>query len=80
MKPKEQAIKDFREMIRISWTRQRFTEREKENLDSMLLWVEQAERLTGNYNQRWEQLNNLYNAFLYALDYKALGWRESITA
>jgi len=43
----------------------------------MLSWMEQAERLTGNYNQRWEQLQSVYRAFLFALDYKAIGWREA---
>ncbi|MGE4353523.1 MAG: hypothetical protein AB7D36_05515 [Oscillospiraceae bacterium] len=76
MLPKEQAIADFKEMINLAWPLKRFTERERENLNNMLYWMEHAGRLTGNYNQRWEQLQSAYNAFLFALDYKAMGWRE----
>ena len=77
MKPKEQAIADFNEMIRRAWPVERFTEQERENLNKMLCWMEQGNRLSGNYNQRWEQLQSVYQSFLFALDYKAVGWREA---
>jgi hypothetical protein len=76
MKTKEQAIIDFKEMIFQAWPLVRFTDKERENFNNMLYWMEKADRLTGNYNQRWEQLQSVYQSFLYALDYKAIGWRE----
>ena len=75
MKPKEKAIEDFKEMINHAWPLKRFTVQERENFNNMLYWMERADRLFGNYNQRWEQLQSVYNAFLYALDYKPIGWR-----
>jgi len=76
MKEKEQAITDFKEMISHAWPIARFTGRERENFNNMLDWMEHADRLFGSYNQRWEQLQSVYQSFLYALDYKAIGWRE----
>lgn len=76
MKPKEQAIKDFKDMIQKSWTYEKFTQREQENYNNLLDCIENENRLIGNYKQRWDQLNNIYTAFLSALDYKPFGWRE----
>ncbi len=78
MKPKEQAIVDFKEMIFHAAPLLKFTERERENLNNMLDWMEHSNRLFGSYNQRWEQLQSVYQSFLYALDYKPLGWREEV--
>lgn len=74
MEFKEHAMKDFKNMIQKSWTYERFTQREQENFNNMLIEIEN--RLIGTYKQRWEQLNNIYTAFLSALDYKPFGWRE----
>lgn len=74
MEFKEHAIKDFKSMIQKSWTYERFTQREQENFNNMLIEIEN--RLIGNYKQRYDQLNNIYTAFLSALDYKPFGWRE----
>lgn len=74
MEIKEHAIKDFKSMIQKSWTYERFTQREQENFNSMIIEIEN--RLIGTYKQRWDQLNNIYTAFLSALDYKGMEWRE----
>lgn len=76
-KPKEQAITDFTEMIKNAWPLKRFTAQEKESFKSLLYWLEHSNRLTGNYDQRWEQAQTAYNAFLYAIDYKPIGWRDN---
>jgi hypothetical protein len=74
MKPKEQAIEDFKKMIYASWTFGKLTEKEKENLNKSFDFAEKSS-LIGNWKQRLNQLQAVYNGFLLALDYKPMGWR-----
>lgn len=73
MKNKENALNDFMEMIRKSWTYNRLTPEEIKRLESDVL---RDMPLFGNYKQRFEQLNNVYYAFIVGLDYNPLTWRK----
>lgn len=72
MENKEIVKHDFTLMISASWTYARLTYKERQKLADI---IEQA-KVFGTYNQRWQQLNNLYSAFLAGCDYEPLGWRE----
>lgn len=75
-KIKENAKNDFIEMIQNSWTYNRLTENEKENLKDVFNSIRADNILKGTYKQRWEILNGIYFSFLQALNYKPVGWRE----
>lgn len=70
---KEQAQADFVEMIKISWTYGKLTEQEKENALTAL-W--NVNSLRGNYQQRWDFLNDIYTAFLLGAGYDDYNWRS----
>jgi hypothetical protein len=72
MKNKENAYFDFVEMIKKSWTYGRLTDQERERLFEAL----SRAHIFGTWVQRWEILNDVYFAFLTALGYKPIGWRE----
>ena len=75
MKDKDNAVCDFYEMVKMSWTFDRMTEDEKQNL--RLVFYDAHEFVSGTYNKRWEQLHGMYNAFLHALGYHGGNWRET---
>lgn len=55
-----------------SWTWGKLTNEEK----TRFIIVAEGATLFGNAKQRCEQLNAIYTAFLFGLDYSPLGWRE----
>ena len=73
MKDKENAWKDYIDMIVKSWTYDRMTATERENCMEAL----RRAHLKGGYYQRWEYLQDIYTAFLYGLGYTGCGWRET---
>ena len=82
IREKENAAPDFMAMIRKSWTWDRLTDEERtrfENLIGEITFPHFDGRIRGNYISRWNQLQNVYNAFLTALDYAPIGWREPET-
>lgn len=80
-KNKDNAVVDFMEMTRKSWTWARLTDEERSRFEKMIAGeTGMANRcIKGAFNHRWEILNALYESFLAALDYKAFGWREEKT-
>lgn len=77
MENKENAIKDYLEMIKKeSWTFQKLTQEEINRLMLSFQWAEIHKMICGNYEQRWKILQALYTTFLNALGYNGLGWRE----
>ena len=73
---KENAAVHFLAMVCRSWTFDRMTDREKHNaIDAILFTLEQS-LLSGSFNQRWKQLQAVYNAFLLGLGYDGPNWRE----
>lgn len=62
----------FQNVIKKSWTWQKLTQEEQQRFIDMDVF----DRIKGNDKQRIEWLNTIYTAFLSALDYKPIGWRE----
>lgn len=67
------AVPDYIEtVIKKSWTWARLTEEERQRFLSMEVFDE----IKGNDRTRIEWLHTIYNAYLTALGYKPIGWRE----
>lgn len=62
----------FQNVIKKSWTWQKLTQEEQQRFIDMDVF----DKIKGNDKQRIEWLNTIYTAFLSALDYKPIGWRE----
>lgn len=79
-KIKENATREFMEMIEKSWTWDRLTEKERKAFSATIDNIEHDRNASfrGTFDQRWFQLNNVYSAFLNALGYleDPIGWRE----
>lgn len=74
-KDKENALKDFLEMIKKSWTWARLTEKERKTFEE---WLHKARyELKGSYKQRWDILQNYYMMFLLGTGYEDHKWRET---
>ena len=68
------AVEDyFQNVIKKSWTWDRLTEEERRRFIDMDVF----DRIKGNDQTRIEWLNTIYHAFLSALGYKSVGWRET---
>lgn len=72
---KETAKNEFMEMIEKSWTWARLTSAEKLRFCQVM----DGAKISGSFDQRWRQLQSIYDAFLIALDYNPIGWREPTT-
>lgn len=74
-KTKEDATKDFLEMIKNSWTWNRLTEKEKEQFMKAwetvtVCWTGNGESaVKGTYRDRWRVCNALYHMFLTGVGY-----------
>ena len=62
----------FQNVIKKSWTWQKLTQEEQQRFIDMDVF----DKIKGNDKQRIEWFNTIYTAFLIALDYKPIGWRE----
>ena len=62
----------FQNVIKKSWTWQRLTNEERERFINMKVF----DKIKGNDKTRIEWLNTIYTAFLFALGYQPIGWRE----
>lgn len=62
----------FQNVIKKSWTWQKLTEEEQKRFIDMNVF----DRIKGNDDTRVEWLNTIYQAFITALGYKPIGWRE----
>lgn len=74
---KENAIKNFVEMIKKSWTYNRMTEKEKTIIVGILYNIRTENATKGTYRQRWEVLQAIYGAYLAGLGYDSPTWRET---
>ena len=63
----------FQNVIKKSWTWQKLTQEEQQRFIDMDVF----DRIKGTDKQRVEWLNTIYTAFLSALGYKPIGWRET---
>lgn len=67
------AVPDYIEnVLKKSWTWARLTEEERQRFLSMEVFDE----IKGNDRTRIEWLHTIYEAYLTALGYKPIGWRE----
>lgn len=73
MKKYSNAVEDyFQRVIKKSWTWEKLTEEERQRFINMNVF----DRIKGNDATRVEWLNTIYQAYLIALDYKPIDWRE----
>lgn len=72
MKDKENAKRDYIEMMKQSWTYDRMTEDEKKGLLEAVKFA----KVAGAYDTRWSILQSINYAFLLALGYKGGDWRK----
>lgn len=64
---------NYIKILESSWTYARLTKLERAKINETLIFC----KLYGNNRQQiCEQLNTIYLAFLMALDYEPIGWRE----
>ena len=79
MKDKNNAVIDFFETVKNSWTYQKMTPTEQKHLRNALMFADCQNLVSGTYLQRHKQCNAIYTAFLYALDYDEYhgSWRET---
>ena len=75
MKDKNNAIIEFEKMIEQSWTYEKMTKQEKDQWKKVLNSIQTTKATKGNFIQRWEILQSLYNSYLLALNY-TWNWRE----
>ena len=62
----------FQNVIKKSWTWQKLTEEEQKRFIDLPVF----DKIKGNDDTRVEWLNTIYHAFIFALGYKPIGWRE----
>ena len=76
---KERTLVEFRKMIENSWTYDRMSDTEKNNIMEVLSYNSQTtiNALKGTKKQVWDTLQAIYSSFLSALDYKPTGWRQT---
>ena len=74
-KPKENALPDFLEMIRNSWTYDKMTVEETSRCEKALRSAP-TQDIQGTYHQRWSAYNAVYNAYLIGIGYTGALWRE----
>ena len=67
------AVENYlQDVIKKSWTWEKLTEEERKRFINMHVF----DKIKGTDKQRIEWLNTIYTAFLSALGYKPIGWRE----
>lgn len=73
MKKYSNAVEDYLErVITKSWTWEKLTKEER----LRFLGMDVFDRIKGNDDTRIEWLNTIYQAYLIALGYKPIDWRE----
>ena len=73
MKESNIVDKYIKEVLMKSWTWDRLTQKERQRFLNMDVFY----RIDGNDSIKIEWLMTIYEAFLIALGYKIIGWRES---
>lgn len=73
---KDYLKENFIKMIQDSWTYNKLTEKEKENIIKIFNSQQIEDALKGTSKHRWQILGAIYHSFLVALDYNSTNWRE----
>ena len=76
---KENVLQDFKKMIYDSWTYEKLTNFERQQLEKTLESVQLNNVLKGTLKQRWAILQAIYNAFLMGVGYTDFNWRDDNT-
>ena len=76
MEEKEKTFKKWYDMIKKSWTYEKFTEEEKAHLENVLTSVQVKNILKGTEKQRWNILQAIYYSYLIGLGYDSPTWRQ----
>jgi hypothetical protein len=75
-KIKENALADFKKLIYQSWTYEKLTREEKNQLFKLFEDIRTTQALKGTYYQRWGILQAIYKAFLLGVGYDSFDWRS----
>lgn len=75
-KIKENALVDFKELIYQSWTYEKLTREEKNQLFKVFEDIRTTQALKGTYYQRWAILQAIYKSFLLGVGYDSFDWRS----
>lgn len=73
---KENVLQDFKKMIYDSWTYEKLTNFERQQLEKTFESVQLNNVLKGTLKQRWAVLHATYNAFLMGVGYTDFNWRD----
>ena len=76
MNKKSDALDNFIKMIESSWTYEKLTRQEKEQLYETFYHTITNEAVKGNYDTRWKILQAIYHSFLKGCGYNSFNWRE----
>ncbi len=66
------AVGDYVKMTLDSWTYNRMTDAEKKTCIDVLKYA----KVAGTYEMRWEQMQQIYRAYLMGIGYTGPLWRE----
>lgn len=77
---KENAKKDFINMIVNAWTVDKMTQKEWDQLIDVFDSPQTENALKGNYRQRWEVLQAIFTSYLMGLGFNGCGWRNDKTS
>lgn len=75
IKEKENARKDYINMIKNAWTVDKMTNEEWNKLLDIFYNTQTSEVLKGTYDQRWKVLQAIFTSYLIGLGYTP-DWRE----
>jgi hypothetical protein len=73
---KENAIYDFENMTKKSWSYERLTEEEKQEWKKTVDFIIFHSYGKGTYRTRWDLMQIAYMAFLNGCGYDGMNWRE----
>lgn len=76
MNNKENALNNYINMVKNSWTYEKLTKEEKTKLCELFNSSRIIDILKGTYKQRWEILNTIYYGFLVGVGYSPINWRD----
>lgn len=79
-KDKKEAITNYTETLKESWTWNRLTEKEKNKFIELVtsIYGKTDRVIKGDFKTRWNILDTIYYSFLIGLGYEPLNWREPI--
>ena len=73
---KENAVRDFIDMIKKSWTYDKMTKKERYDFLELFGREPYTVAIIGSYRQRWAICNAIYDAYLTGIGYDGPNWRD----